>query len=87
MIRGNSSIGRNLQRGLPWPACKHVDPHRWDGYALFVPGETTPLGDLGAALPASRRREVHPAAGDRRVMPGHHPQPIVGVSAYTRKGR
>jgi hypothetical protein len=28
-----------------------------------------------------RRRQVHPAAGDPWVMPGSHPQPIVGVTA------
>ena len=36
--------------------------------------------------PARRQRQVHPAAGDTWVMPGH-PQPIVGVSAtHARTG-
>ena len=35
--------------------------------------------------PEGRRREVHPAAGDRRVMPGRRCRPIVGVSAAHEK--
>ena len=38
------------------------------------------------ALPGSPRREVHPAAGDRRVMRRRYPQPIVGVTATHERG-
>ena len=37
------------------------------------------------ALPRSRRRKVHPAAGDRQVMPGRCPRPIVGVSTTRQR--
>jgi len=41
-----------------------------------------------AAPRAGERSQIHPAAGDRGVMPGRHPQPRVGVNAtYTRQVR
>ena len=36
---------------------------------------------MPSSVPMTLRRQVHPAAGDWWVMPGRHPQPIVGVSA------
>ncbi len=45
-----------------------------------VPDGTAPV-TWDVAPPAASCRQVHPAAGDRWVMPGRDTQPIVGVSA------
>src|SRR5215471_11678162 len=47
-----------------------------------------PRATWDVAPRAGERSQIHPAAGDRWVMPGRHPQPRVGVNAtYTRQVR
>ena len=77
--------GRALHPGPGGPG--HSDQLALDGHAV-VGLDGTPPGGLGPRHPPpARRRQVHPAAGDPWVMPGHHPQPRVGVSAtHARAG-
>ena len=65
---------------------RHSDQLAPNGHALFGPMARLP-GDLGRGTPRERS-QIHPAAGDRWVMPGRHPQPRVGVNAtYARQVR
>ena len=62
------------------PGPGHTELPALDGHAV-VGLDGTPGRPGTRHSPTRRQRQVHPAAGDTWVMPGHHPQPIVGVSA------